>query len=92
MLREQDIRRAYLDFFSERGHTVVKSSSLIPENDPTLMFTNSGMVQFKDIFTGKNTAHYKRATTAQKCLRAGGKQGACRQRASHLPAVSAYQQ
>lgn len=73
MLREQDIRRAYLDFFSERGHTVVKSSSLIPENDPTLMFTNSGMVQFKDIFTGKNTAHYKRATTAQKCLRAGGK-------------------
>ena len=73
MFKEQDIRSAFLDFFVERGHKSVKSSSLIPENDPTLMFTNSGMVQFKDVFTGKTQLPYKRATTVQKCLRAGGK-------------------
>ncbi|MDR2459081.1 MAG: alanine--tRNA ligase [Holosporales bacterium] len=68
-----DIRTAFIDFFTKHSHTHVKSSSLVPDNDPTLMFTNSGMVQFKDIFTGKKTMPFKRATTAQKSLRAGGK-------------------
>src|SRR6202043_2876387 len=68
-----DVRRAFLDYFREHGHTVVPSSSLVPANDPTLLFTNSGMVQFKDVFTGRDTRPYRRATTAQKSLRAGGK-------------------
>ncbi len=68
-----DIRKEYLGFFEKNGHTIVPSSSLVPHNDPTLMFTNSGMVQFKDVFTGKDKRPYKRATTAQKCVRAGGK-------------------
>src|ERR1700726_3510821 len=68
-----DPRRAFLDYFREHGHTVVPSSSLVPANDPTLLFTNSGMVQFKDVFTGRDTRPYRRATTAQKSLRAGGK-------------------
>src|SRR5665811_346727 len=73
MASVNDIRRAYLDFFKKNGHEVVPSSPLVPANDPTLMFTNSGMVQFKNIFTGQETRPYKRATTAQKCVRAGGK-------------------
>ena len=68
-----DIRSTFLDFFARNGHKVVDSSSLVPRNDPTLMFANSGMVQFKNCFTGVETRDYKRATTAQKCVRAGGK-------------------
>lgn len=68
-----DIRSTYLDFFKRNGHRVVDSSPLVPRNDPTLMFANSGMVQFKNLFTGVETRDYKRATTAQKCVRAGGK-------------------
>jgi alanyl-tRNA synthetase len=67
------IRSTFLDFFRRNGHEVVDSSPLVPRNDPTLMFTNSGMVQFKNVFTGLETRPYKRATTAQKCVRAGGK-------------------
>ena len=68
-----DIRSTFLDFFARNGHEVVASSPLVPRNDPTLMFANSGMVQFKNLFTGVETRDYKRATTAQKCVRAGGK-------------------
>jgi alanyl-tRNA synthetase len=68
-----DIRAAFLDFFARNGHAVVASSSLVPRNDPTLLFTNAGMVQFKNVFTGQETRPYKRATTSQKCVRAGGK-------------------
>lgn len=68
-----DIRSTFLDYFKSQGHEVVPSSPLVPRNDPTLMFTNSGMVQFKNLFTGVETRDYKRATTAQKCVRAGGK-------------------
>ncbi|MFZ3141189.1 alanine--tRNA ligase [Polaromonas sp.] len=68
-----DIRKTFLDFFAARGHTVVPSSSLVPGNDPTLMFTNSGMVQFKDVFLGVDKRPYVRATSVQACLRAGGK-------------------
>ena len=67
------IRSTFLDFFKKRGHEVVASSSLVPRNDPTLMFANSGMVQFKNVFTGAERRPYSRATTAQKCVRAGGK-------------------
>ncbi|MCZ2104772.1 MAG: alanine--tRNA ligase [Burkholderiales bacterium] len=68
-----EIRQTFLDFFAARGHTVVASSPLVPGNDPTLMFTNSGMVQFKDVFLGTDQRPYKRATSVQACLRAGGK-------------------
>src|SRR6187401_577810 len=68
-----DVRRAFLEFFRDRGHTVVASSSLVPGNDPTLLFTNAGMVQFKDCFLGKEKRAYVRATTSQRCVRAGGK-------------------
>lgn len=68
------IRTAYLKFFEDHGHTIVRSSSLVPYNDPTLLFTNAGMNQFKDIYLGKEKRSYVRATTAQKCVRAGGKQ------------------
>ncbi|KQM75385.1 alanine--tRNA ligase [Xylophilus sp. Leaf220] len=68
-----DIRKTFLDFFASKGHTVVPSSSLVPGNDPTLMFTNSGMVQFKDVFLGTDKRPYQRATSVQACLRAGGK-------------------
>jgi len=68
-----DIRSTFLDFFARNGHAVVDSSPLVPRNDPTLMFTNSGMVQFKNVFTGLESRPYSRATTAQKCVRAGGK-------------------
>ncbi|HEY8014074.1 MAG TPA: alanine--tRNA ligase, partial [Dongiaceae bacterium] len=68
-----DIRRSFLDYFAANGHTVVPSSPLVPRNDPTLMFTNAGMVQFKNVFTGAEKRDYSRAVTAQKCVRAGGK-------------------
>ncbi len=68
-----DIRKSFLDFFASKGHTVVASSPLVPGNDPTLMFTNSGMVQFKDVFLGTDKRHYVRAASVQACLRAGGK-------------------
>ncbi|MGR3343789.1 MAG: alanine--tRNA ligase, partial [Paracoccaceae bacterium] len=68
-----DIRSTFLDYFGRKGHEVVDSSPLVPRNDPTLMFTNSGMVQFKNLFTGLETRSYKRAATSQKCVRAGGK-------------------
>ena len=68
-----DIRSTFLDFFERNGHRRVDSSPLVPRNDPTLMFTNSGMVQFKNLFTGVEKRDYVRATTAQKCVRAGGK-------------------
>ncbi|HEX4598413.1 MAG TPA: alanine--tRNA ligase, partial [Burkholderiaceae bacterium] len=68
-----EIRERFLKFFEANGHTIVRASSLVPANDPTLLFTNSGMVQFKDVFTGRETRPYQRATTAQKSLRAGGK-------------------
>ena len=68
-----DVRRAFLEFFRERGHTIVPSSSLVPGNDPTLLFTNAGMVQFKDVFLGKDRRDYVRAVTSQRCVRAGGK-------------------
>ena len=67
------IRSTFLDFYKTRGHQVVASSPLVPRNDPTLMFTNSGMVQFKNTFTGLEKRPYSRATSAQKCVRAGGK-------------------
>ncbi|HEY0192771.1 MAG TPA: alanine--tRNA ligase [Kofleriaceae bacterium] len=72
-MKAADVRSAFLEFWSRKGHQVVASSSLVPANDPTLMFTNAGMVQFKDVFTGAETRGYKRATTSQKCVRAGGK-------------------
>lgn len=68
-----DIRSAFLDYFASQGHTIVPSAPLVPQNDPTLMFTAAGMVPFKDIFTGKETRPYTRASSAQKCVRAGGK-------------------
>ena len=68
-----DIRRTFLEYFAKNGHEIVPSSPLVPRNDPTLMFTNAGMVQFKNVFTGLEQRPYKRATTAQKCVRAGGK-------------------
>ena len=68
-----DIRSTFLSYFEKNGHTVVDSSTLVPRNDPTLMFTNSGMVQFKNLFTGLEKRDYVRATTSQKCVRAGGK-------------------
>lgn len=72
-MKTSEIRQKYLSFFQERGHEIVPSSSLIPSNDPTLLFTNAGMVQFKDVFTGKETRPYHRATSSQRCVRAGGK-------------------
>lgn len=68
-----DIRKAFLTFFEKEGHSIVPSSSLVPSNDPTLMFTNAGMVPFKNVFTGVETRDYNRATSSQKCVRAGGK-------------------
>jgi alanyl-tRNA synthetase len=73
MPSSNDIRAAFLDFFARRDHTIVPSSPLVPRNDPSLLFTNSGMVQFKNVFLGQETRPYRRAATAQKCVRAGGK-------------------
>src|SRR5580700_10939868 len=66
-------RRTFLDFFAARGHEAVPSAALVPQNDPTLMFTNAGMVPFKDVFTGKEKRSYTRATSSQKCIRISGK-------------------
>jgi alanyl-tRNA synthetase len=73
MITGNEIRKTFLKYFEERGHRVVRSSSLVPANDPTLLFTNAGMNQFKDVFLGLEQRDYKRATTCQKCVRAGGK-------------------
>ncbi|OGA46686.1 MAG: alanine--tRNA ligase [Betaproteobacteria bacterium RIFCSPLOWO2_12_FULL_62_58] len=72
-MKSSDIRKKFLDYFAGKGHVVVASSPLVPGNDPTLLFTNSGMVQFKDVFLGQDKRPYVRATTAQRCVRAGGK-------------------
>ncbi|CZI30438.1 Alanine--tRNA ligase [Legionella pneumophila] len=72
-MKSSEIRQAFLNYFVQRGHQLVASSSLIPSNDPTLLFTNAGMVQFKDLFLGLETRPYQRAVTAQRCVRAGGK-------------------
>ncbi len=72
-MKTADIRRTFLDFFEQKGHAIVPSSSLVPANDPTLLFTNAGMVQFKDVFLGRETRPYTRAASAQRCVRAGGK-------------------
>ncbi|HNT05592.1 MAG TPA: alanine--tRNA ligase-related protein, partial [Anaerolineae bacterium] len=73
MISSSEIRSSFLAFFRSKGHTVVPSSSLIPANDPTLLFANAGMVQFKDVFIGAEKRPYTRATTAQKCMRVSGK-------------------
>lgn len=72
-MKSAEIRSQFLEYFQENGHTIVSSSPLIPGNDPTLLFTNAGMVQFKDVFTGEESRPYHRATTSQRCVRAGGK-------------------
>ena len=72
-MKANDIRRKFLDYFAANGHTIVPSAPLVPANDPTLLFTNSGMVQFKDVFLGTETRSYVRAADVQRCLRAGGK-------------------
>ena len=72
-LTSNELRQAFLDFFNERGHEVVSSSPLVPGNDATLLFTNAGMVQFKDVFLGEEKRKYNRAVTSQRCVRAGGK-------------------
>ena len=72
-LRSNELRKLFLDYFAQRGHKIVPSSSLVPKNDPTLLFTNAGMVQFKGVFLGEDARDYKRAVTSQKCVRAGGK-------------------
>ncbi|MEH6543331.1 MAG: alanine--tRNA ligase [Porticoccaceae bacterium] len=73
MVNSADIRQAFLSFFESKNHSVVASSSLVPGDDPTLLFTNAGMVQFKDVFTGQDVRPYTRATSSQRCVRAGGK-------------------
>jgi alanyl-tRNA synthetase len=73
MKSSAELRKAFLDYFAERGHEVVPSSPLVPQNDPTLLFTNAGMVQFKDVFVGREKRPYSRATSSQRCVRAGGK-------------------
>ncbi len=72
-MKSSQIRQQFLEYFKSRGHAIVSSSALVPGNDPTLLFTNSGMVQFKDVFLGQENRPYKRATTSQRCVRAGGK-------------------
>ena len=72
-MKTAELRTRFLNFFADNGHSIVNSSSLVPGNDPTLLFTNAGMVQFKDLFLGNETADYVRATTSQRCVRAGGK-------------------
>ena len=72
-MKSNEIRQKFLDYFNSKGHEVVASSSLVPSNDPTLLFTNAGMVQFKDLFLGAEQRSYKRATSSQRCVRAGGK-------------------
>jgi alanyl-tRNA synthetase len=72
-MNSSQIRQAFLDYFQSQGHTTVASSPLVPGNDPTLLFTNAGMVQFKDVFLGKDQRGYVRAASSQRCVRAGGK-------------------
>ena len=72
-MRSREIRRGFLEFFESAGHRPVASASLVPGDDPTLLFTNAGMNQFKDVFLGKEKRDYSRATTAQKCMRVSGK-------------------
>ncbi len=72
-MKANELRKLFLDYFAARGHKIVPSSSLVPKNDPTLLFTNAGMVQFKGVFLGEDVRDYKRAVTSQKCVRAGGK-------------------
>src|SRR3569832_2493254 len=72
-MKSSAIRLSFLDFFASKGHTIVPSSPLVPGNDPTLLFTNAGMVQFKDVFTGQDKRAYTRAMSSQRCVRAGGK-------------------
>ncbi len=72
-MKTAELRKAFLEYFKENGHTIVKSAPLVPKNDPTLLFVNAGMVQFKDVFLGKEKRDYTRATSCQKCVRAGGK-------------------
>ena len=72
-MTSNELRQAFLDFFRDHGHEVVASSPLVPGNDPTLLFTNAGMVQFKDVFLGDEQRGYDRAATSQRCVRAGGK-------------------
>src|SRR6476646_6754102 len=72
-MKAAEIRRRFLEYFASKGHTIVPSASLVPANDPTLLFTNSGMVQFKDVFLGTDKRPYVRAADVQRCLRAGGK-------------------
>ncbi len=72
-MKANELRKLFLDYFAARGHKIVPSSPLVPRNDPTLLFTNAGMVQFKSVFLGEDARDYKRATTSQKCVRAGGK-------------------
>ena len=73
ILSGNDIRKQFIDFFVERGHTAVRSSSLVPVGDQTILFTNAGMVQFKDVFLGTDKREYKRAADSQKCMRVAGK-------------------
>ena len=72
-MTSNELRQAFLEFFQKRGHEIVPSSPLVPGNDPTLLFTNAGMVQFKDVFLGEDKRSYLRAATSQRCVRAGGK-------------------
>src|SRR4026209_2727747 len=72
-MKSSEIRSSFLKYFESKGHVIVASSSLVPGNDPSLLFVNSGMVQFKDVFLGKEKRPYNRATTSQRSLRAGGK-------------------
>src|ERR671916_3171947 len=72
-MRSREIRQSFLDFFAGQGHRIVASGSLVPHEDPTLLFTNAGMNQFKDLFLGRERRDYTRATTAQKCMRVSGK-------------------
>ena len=72
-MNTKELRQAFLDFYKSKDHTIVDSSSLVPLNDDTLLFTNAGMVQFKDVFLGTEKRKYVRATTSQRCIRAGGK-------------------
>ena len=71
-MRSHELRNAFLDYFVEQGHTLVPSSALIPQKDPTLLFTNAGMVQFKDVFLQNEKRNYSRAVSSQKCMRVGG--------------------
>ena len=71
-MKSSEIRQAFFDYFSKHGHTIVPSGSLVPGNDPTLLFTNAGMVPFKDVFLGVESRSYSRAVSAQCCVRAGG--------------------